>query len=78
MAAVLQLPEAALDVGISQPDGLRDKVACRQREARRIIAQLWETPNAGKVIVVLRAIVEYPLRFDFEIIHCVSPRAVGA
>jgi potassium-transporting ATPase potassium-binding subunit len=24
-------------------------VACRQREARRIIAQLWETPNAGKV-----------------------------
>src|SRR5208283_1675458 len=49
LAAVLQLPEAALDVGISQPDGLRDKVACRQREARRVIAQLWETPNAGKV-----------------------------
>ena len=24
-------------------------MACRQREARRIIAQLWETPNAGKV-----------------------------
>src|SRR5208283_1143029 len=49
LAAVLQSPEAALDVGISQPDGLREKVACRQREARRIIPQLWETPNAGKV-----------------------------
>ena len=24
-------------------------MACRQREARRIIAQLWETPNAGKI-----------------------------
>src|SRR5208283_5449442 len=49
LAAVLQSPEAAFDAGISQPDGLREKVACRQREARRIIAQLWETPNAGKV-----------------------------
>ena len=29
LASVLQSPEASLDAGISQPDGLREKTACR-------------------------------------------------
>ena len=46
---LLQSSKASFDAGISQPDGFREKVACRQRKARRIIAQPRETPNAGKV-----------------------------
>lgn len=58
MAAVLQPPEDALDAGLSQPDGLRKKKAWQQREARRIMAQLRETLNAGKVKAIQK-IVRY-------------------
>jgi hypothetical protein len=49
LAFVLPSPEAARDAGISRPDGLRGKMACRSTKARRIIAQRRGTLTAGKM-----------------------------